>query len=426
MNINDYEIFYPGVYTPEEEAALEAVKAGKMGGPPAEFANRKKPVLERYALWEPCVLLYAACVNRFDPLYNDVEYAKSTWYGGLPVYPGYVNAENMVMLPPVFGNHAPRDGQIPGDAYDHEIQYYKPILAGDDITRGEPKVDIVDVTDKNGSPIRVFITIIETELVNQHGEVVGKSINRFPQMYARRKDGKPDEMRFDPHKSRVPYHYEQKDLELLKSYWEKEKIRGSETLYWEDVNVGEYLPATAEVPMTQMAMLRMHGMDFMNMSMQDLRDRLLTGNMEHMEYDEYGVPDTTMLHFRADQPGFYNFTGRNFCLRMVTNWMGDDGFVTKVNWRMVNDFPEDKQTNPFPEDFYRPSYFFKVPELKEKGARISTHGAAPDATITGGYIYDKRIENGEHLVDIACWGQDLEGHYHTECGITVRLPSKEK
>ena len=29
-----YEIFYPGIYTPEEQAAIDRLLSGDMGGPP--------------------------------------------------------------------------------------------------------------------------------------------------------------------------------------------------------------------------------------------------------------------------------------------------------------------------------------------------------------------------------------------------------
>ena len=37
---------------------------------------------------------------------------------------------------------------------------------------------------------------------------------------------------------------------------------------------------------------------------------------------------------------------------------------------------------------------------------------------------DKYEKDGLYYVDLACWCTDLDGNYHTECGITVRLPKK--
>jgi hypothetical protein len=119
---------------------------------------------------------------------------------------------------------------------------------------------------------------------------------------------------------------------------------------------------------------------------------------------------------------FQNTEGRKYGVRMVTNWMGDDGFLHKFAWRVINDTDHNK----FPEDFDRPSYLLKVPYLKEQGKFATTHGYEGDVGITKGYVCDKYVKDGKHYVDLVVWSETIEGYIWSECYAVVELPSKEE
>ena len=423
-----YEMFYPNVYTPEEQAAIDRMLSGKQGPPggpggPGGPPMMKEQVYQKEKLSEIIMRMYAERIIPDNPLYNDPDYAKGTWYGGLPIIPGYVEALAMAMLPRVRGDMCMPDQQLPGDAYDHEVQYFTPILAGDKLTNQPGPCELVDITSAEGSIVRCFVVIAQADIINQRGETVGRSITRFPNFRCRLKPGyEPDEFVHPFNKYLHPAHmYTDTDYDYLKGIWEQETIRGAEPLYWDDVNVGDYTPVTAEPPFTQMDMIRMYGQELIGC--EGVRGQVLSGRIRGQK-NEYGVYENIISHYKPGRSPFYNYSGRDFCVRNVTNWAGDQGFITKLNWRMVNDFPPELQAQPFPEGFYRESYLLKVPELREKGAHINTHGMAPDCAITKGYVYDKYEKDGQYYVDLACWCEDLDGNYHTECGITVCLPKK--
>ena len=279
------------------------------------------------------------------------------------------------------------------------------------------------MTPKEGSIVRCFVLIAQADIVNQRGETVGRSTTRFPNFRCRLKPGmEPDQFIHPFNRYMHPAHtYTQADYDHLAFLWQGEKIRGSEVLYWDDVSVGDYTWTTAEPPFTQMDMIRMYGQELVGC--ESVKNQVLSGHIRGQK-NEYGVYENIISHYKPGRSPFYNYTGRDFCVRNVTNWAGDRGFITRVNWRMVNDYEPELQANPFPEGFYRESYLLKVPELKEKGAFINTHGMAPDCAITRGYIYDKYEKDGAYYVEIALWCEDLDGNYHTECGITLRLPKK--
>lgn len=424
-----YEIFYPGVYTPVEQAAIDRLLSGERGGPPGGPGGpggppmMKEQVYQKEKLNEVVMRMHAECIIPDNPLYNDPEYAGKTWYGGLPIIPGYVEALAMAMLPKELGDMCMPDRQLPGDAYDHEVQYFLPIIAGDRLTNRPGPVEFKDITPAEGSIVRCFVLTAQADIINQRGELVGRSITRFPNFTCRLKPGmEKDEFVHPFQRYRHPAHiYTDQDYAHLGYIWAHEKIRGNETLYWDDVSVGDYTWTTAEPPFTQMDMIRMYGQELIGC--ESVKNQVVSGHIRGAK-NEYGVYENVISHYQPYRSPFYNYTGRDFCVRNVTNWAGDQGFITKINWRMVNDYEPALQANPFPEGFWRESYLLKVPELREKGAFINTHGMAPDCAITRGYVYDKYEKDGQYYVDIALWCEDLDENYHTECGITLKLPKK--
>lgn len=152
-------------------------------------------------------------------------------------------------------------------------------------------------------------------------------------------------------------------------------------------------------------------------------------DVSRYEVDDYNMYYMDWAQHYCDRnipgarPVYYNTTARNQCLRMVTNWCGDDGFVSKVAWCLV--YETGNPFNTFPETWDRPSYLFKVPYLKEAGRYMNTHGIVGDTSISRGYVTDKYIaEDGGHYVDMTAWVEDLDGNIMQELAFTVLLPSR--
>lgn len=120
---------------------------------------------------------------------------------------------------------------------------------------------------------------------------------------------------------------------------------------------------------------------------------------------------------------FQNTVGAQYATRIVTNWMGDDGWMYKFAWRLA--FSMDVGRNQFPEDFDRPSYLYKVPYLKEQGKFMLTHGFEGDLAITKAYVCDKYVKDGKHYVDLVVWLETIDNEVWSECYAVVELPSRE-
>jgi len=75
--------------------------------------------------------------------------------------------------------------------------------------------------------------------------------------------------------------------------------------------------------------------------------------------------------------------------RLITNWIGDDGFVCKFGWRHI----------------------WRTP--------------VGDALLINGKVTTKYVDNGEHLFDLSVWCLNLRGTITDMARATVKLLSKE-
>ena len=431
--------FKRGVYTPEEQAALDAwVRLeynSQMPPMPPQAQPRDMDVVSGYEMY-----YYAKGWDPWNPLYYDYNYARNTRWGDVPVLAGMREPMGMGMLPSELGFESPPpgDASFVGDGYDFELYYYKPIFSGDTFHTKKMAQEYVDLTE-DGSTTRFFITCITTDMFNQREELVCRAVMHWPCFLSKFADGhqmsREELVRYRMEQAvkdgkparylRPAHRYTDADWNVLRDIWSKEVIRGKDTLYWEDVHIGDEPPMTAESPVTDYDARRYTGMHHAvgAVAGDTVRDFVMGKRVERrFQKREDGViwlPESERTHF-------LNFVGRNFCRRLVTNWMGDDGMIRKMGWRMVNDYPPEKQFNHFPEGHFRESWLLKVPYLKEAGRFTNTHGMGPDCALVHGYVTDKWVEKGtgDHLVMLTVWCEDMDGNIFQECEFSVVLPTR--
>ena len=119
-------------------------------------------------------------VQDANPLWCDEEYARSTHFGG-PVVPPHIFCAIMTIarcspeagrVPvPVPEVPLPRDNVLEGE---ERWEFFSPLRIGDTITS---RVRLADLKHREGRLGEMFILTYEAETVNQHGDVVAKSIN---------------------------------------------------------------------------------------------------------------------------------------------------------------------------------------------------------------------------------------------------------
>lgn len=192
-----------------------------------------------------------------------------------------------------------------------------------------------------------------------------------------------------------PIYSDAKLTEIAAAY-EDEFIRGSKVLHWEDVAVGDDLPRILKGPLTvtsMVAFLMGFGGPF------TMTDRILhlflhrfpAANIPDPRTNCPDVPERAhwddWLAGSLGWPRGYDFGWQPFCAmsNVVTNWMGDDGFVEAMDcWRL------------------RPLFLQEL---------MWVHGR-----VTG-----KEIVGERPLVHLELWGQSDAGERICEGTASVRL-----
>ncbi len=422
--MNQYVTYYPGQYTPEEQAILDKVAKEceeQIGKPGISLENPDAAGV----IQEETLLAYARTWDEYNPLFLDPEYAKNSPWGGVIAFPGAV--EPSVGFPmlddycDVFGDifYYGNDG---GD-----VEFFEPVRPGDQITLLVDKKGIEDITDPNGSIYRRFQLYGEGTAYNAKGEKVGHA----------RTLGKNAWQRLDG-PGEIPSEYDQcfawkklpnpltphvttpEEWEIIEQMWKDEMIRGKDTLYWEDVQIGDEPWPTCSGPISAIDMIRLHGEMLLHFPstrklieageelMVDPLGQKLHGLARH--YNDCHLPNSGAL--------FYNHTARNFVIRMVTNWIGDAGFVTKYGWRFCN------VQAPIFDPTSGADLLAKVPSMA--GRYCDRHGIEGDTAICKGYVTDKYKNEHGCFIDLVCWAEDFKQRILQVCPFTVRLPSREQ
>lgn len=367
------------------------------------------------------VIQYSKCWNKWNPLFSNREHAISVGFKDIPLIPGFVEPVVRVMLPHEFGVHADVDFLYPGDGYDHEVFYYRPLTVADKLTVKHTTTNILDITPQKGCLVRGLIIECHSEMYDQANTLVAKGVFRWPEFSKRAsQDCTTRDIQIHP---QTPIHkITDAEWSHISDIWENERVQGSTPLDPSTVRPGIYLPEVTEGPITTMDMIRLHGQYLPGSG--GVRSYLLNHHGRYVK-DEFGYYQSDEYsHFATHfgkRPQFHNTTARNLIIRMVTNWCGDYAFISKLAWRLVNTLPPEKQGNHFPKTYSRPSYLFKVPELNasSKSKYMNKHGVVPDCPIAHGYISDVAYRNNRLIATIIGWCDDLDGNIMCECLIEV-------
>ncbi|NTV89755.1 MAG: MaoC family dehydratase [Clostridiales bacterium] len=412
-----YQIFYPGVYSEAEKAAMAEITARLESVPSGT-------VLDTRTADASAIAKYAMRWDSRNPLYNDGAYAKKTKWGGIVALPCYIFEENIGYFP-MLDDMADKFGDVFYYANDGgDVELFTPVRAGDELRFVKEEQWVRDVTDPNGDMYRRISLFGRHSMINQRNELVGCGMSYARNAMIRYTDGGPVptelEKTFEWIDDIPAVHVTTEDeWEFIKDIWKNEKLRGADPLYWEDVKVGDEPATTTPGPVSDIDMIRLHGE--MLMGMPDTRGWMEMG--VPLLKDAYGqYVHMIARHYSycrnpKSRAVFYNFTARNFILRMVSNWMGDDGFIRGFKWRFQNLFKCMSGNRPGEE------FLNLVPYMK--GKYVNRHGMEGDTPICKGYVTDKYIKDGEHLAELVCWAETLDGDVIQVVSCTVKLLSRD-
>lgn len=328
-----------------------------------------------------------------NPLYADPEYGPRTRYGSMVAAPTYVDlvkhytAAAVGALPGVHAFHAGND-----------VHCFKPVRPGDTIGASFRPWKM---EEKHGNFAGRMLAV-DTEIIyrNQRDELVAighGNVFRLVREEARRR-GKYREQQKE--------RYSLEELERIAELYELEELRGAEPRYWEHVAVGDTLGPIVRGP------LRVVEISFRNW----FGGGRLTGaggmtyGGHYYQFEEYlrrpgyaeveestGVMDHPHRGHWEDSfarkigvPGIYDIAVQRTAWlgTLLTNWMGDDGWLRRV-WCEFRKF-----------------------------------NVEGDTTWITGTVVRKWIEGRHHLVEVAIKALNQRGELSTPGGAWVVLPSR--
>jgi hypothetical protein len=113
--------------------------------------------------------------EQIDPIYYDEEAAKKAGYRGIPIPPTFLNSSFFWTGDGLLGTLKTLGIDLNRLLHrEEEFEYFSSIFAGDVITR---KMRVANVVKKGKKERPIEITILETEYINQQGELAIKSLS---------------------------------------------------------------------------------------------------------------------------------------------------------------------------------------------------------------------------------------------------------
>ena len=326
-------------------------------------------------------------IGDLNPLYRDTEYGRLTRYGtivGHPMFPmafGWVGRTRWG-LPGVHGFYAGNDWEL-----------FRHVRPGDRISAIERVVGVQEKESKFSG--RLVLQHVEATYSNQHGDMVARALGTCTrhERKAARDAGK--------YKDITTYDYTAEEFAAIDDAIMQEDalIRGSAVRYWEDVKEGDELPPVVRGPLSLMDTMgflvasgrgHTHGIVFKSAVKHP-------GHFFRNPEAGGGIEYTGIGHHRESVakevgvPGTYDYGPQrsSWMCSLVTNWMGDAGFLKRIRTEV---------------------------------RRFNTMG---DSTWCRGRVTNKYVKDGCALVDIELRGENQRGELTTPGLATVMLPSRE-
>ena len=333
------------------------------------------------------IIIFSNGIGDLNPLFRDQEYARWTHFGSLIAHPCFPwthhwPGRSYWGLPGVHGF---------GVAIDCE--FVRNVRPGDRVNIWNRVLDIKEKPSKFSG--RMAMQYLESTYTNQRDEVLCRALGLTArhERKASRDKGKYKEV-----KTHVYTPEERARIDEM-VVTEPSRIRGVETRYFEDVNIGDKIDEIARGPLSMsdtMAFVIASGRGAAH-------GALLRHALKHPKHyirnvqAGGGIEYTGIGHHREDfakevgVPGMYDYLPQRACwfATAITNWMGDDAVLKR---------------------------------LRMEARMFNCQG---DTTFIGGTIVKKYVKDRCALVDIEMKGTNQRGELTSPGFATVMLPSRD-
>ena len=271
---------------------------------------------------------WADAIGDLNPLWRDEEYARKTLYGGLIAPPTWLFSTTMMAgrmgLPGVHGMHSGTDWH-----------FHKPVRLNDRISVTGQLHELIEKTHSEFAG-RSFLQIMRQVYRNQKGEIVAEL---FTQTIRHERDAAREKGKYYGITKHV---YNDEELEVIWAAIEREEIRGAPPRYWEDVQPGEELTPVVKGPLTvsDIVAFKIGWGNEPFMWANEIRYSYLKRHPSTPIRNRLNVPDVPeSVHYDDDMairvgvPGLYDYGPQRISWlgHLVTNWMGDDGWLKRLN-----------------------------------------------------------------------------------------------
>jgi acyl dehydratase len=320
-----------------------------------------------------------------NPLWRDESYATNSRYGCLIAPPTFLNA----ILPAQW-----HEGFLTLRAFvaGCEWEWHQPIKVNDKFT----VTNIFDdITVKRDAPVgrRLFLQSGRMNYINQYGEITG--VCRWTNIQSEF-SGEKQGVVSDKLKGQGRYVYTQKELDAIEQAYNEEEIRGSNPRYWEDVAVGDEIRPVVKGPTNYADMVafflgiggiwKAHSLSVVRSDL----EKCWRDPQTNVWIPRGAVHFFDEVAHSGGVPAAYDLGIQRLCWlgHMITNWMGDDGFLKKlaVQFRAIN--------------------------------------FLGNTTWCQGKVSRKYVKNDEHLVECDIWNDNQKGETIDTGHATLALPSR--
>jgi acyl dehydratase len=346
------------------------------------------------------IRLFARSNGDRNPLWRDEGYAQKTRWGGLiapPILEAALSESPSMPNPPQIRGWNVLQGGF-------HRRYLRPFRPGD-IVHGEDTWLGYKEKSQPGRPYRLFIQSCERAYIDQNDEVICRVIGRMASTAARPVEG-DDELRVGPDwTNRVRRRLSAEELEEIQRGYNVEiggeNCRGAKPRYWEDVHVGDEIPAMVKGPYDISDAVAFAGVLNLCAGFAAKWEAMRPDLGRHPPDSETGAPRHAIDWHLEDAIGrqhglpYAHAFGTHMEMMMVhpvTNWMGDAAAIVEIDTQLRSIL------------------------LMGEVSRTTAHVAA------------KREEEGRHLVEIAVashvqTGVGENGVRYGQGTVIVELPS---
>jgi acyl dehydratase len=326
-----------------------------------------------------------------NPLWCDPKYAATTPFGRVQAPPSFIFPLNRSF-----------SGYVGGLAGVHamfagiDVTWHRAMTLGDAFTTNVWLKDLVEHETRFAG--RSIQQIYRCEFYNQNSELVAEGDSwcfRTERDTARERGTK-----YEAVKKKPAVKYSREDLAKIFAHYEAEEIRGANPRHIEDVHAGDRLPTMVKGPMTVTGFIAFaQGWGGLYIRANKLAWKQLQKHPGLGIANKFGIPDVPeRVHWEDDlatlvgTPAAYDY-GPERCSWMshhLTNWMGDAGFLKKLE------------------------------------VKIRRHNPVGDTLFINGEVKRTFAEGDAHYAEIAQRAENQDGELSVLATGVIRLPTRAK